>query len=83
MQEGNAGIICLLRLPGKVYGRVIERLISNTEGHWGDEHHGYRKETGCKDQIFVFRTISEVPTEGKDVKAQVKLGVENNRRETF
>ncbi len=52
--------ISLLRIPGKVYGKVIiERVQGLTEEKISEEQRGFRKGRGCVDQIFSFRVVVE------------------------
>ncbi len=60
--EGSVGAIevCLLSVPGKVYGKVIpERVQRLTEEKISEEQGGFRKGRGCVDHIFSFRMVVE------------------------
>ncbi len=60
--------ISLLRVPGKVYGRIlIERLMEVTEGKVNEEQGGFRKGRGCVDWIFTMKRLVEEYL-GKDKK---------------
>ncbi len=52
--------INLLSVPGNLYGKVIrERVQRLTEEKISEEQGGFRKERGCVDRIFSFRTVVE------------------------
>ena len=52
--------ISLLRIPGKAYGRILtEKVCSLTERLIGGEQRRFRSNTGCVDQVFVMKQMSE------------------------
>ncbi len=43
-----------MRVPGKVYGRILtERLMKVTEGKVSEDQGGLRKGRGCVDQVYI------------------------------
>ncbi len=63
--------ISLLSISGKVYGKVIiERVQRLTEKKISEEQGGFRKGSGCVDQIFSFRMVVEkILAKGKKLYA--------------
>ena len=63
------GVISLLSVVGKVYGRVlINRIRDKTENVIAELQSGFRRGKGCTDQIFIVRQICEKYLgKGKDV----------------
>ena len=61
--------ISLLRVVGKVYGRIlIDRIREKTENVIMKVQSGFRRGRGCTDQIFIVRRICEKYLgKGKDV----------------
>ena len=52
--------ISLLSVVGKVYGRVlINRIRDKTENVIAEVQGGFRRGSGCTDQIFIVRQICE------------------------
>ena len=50
--------ISLLRVVGKVYGRLlIKRIRDKTENVIAEVQSGFRRGRGCTDQIFIVRQI--------------------------
>ena len=57
---GNYRGISLLRIVGKIYGRVlINRIREGTDGCLREEQCGFREGRGCVDQVFVVRQVCE------------------------
>ncbi len=57
---GSYRDISLLSVPVKVYEKVItERVQRLTEEKISEEQGGFRKRSGCVDQIFSFRMVVE------------------------
>ncbi len=64
--------ISLLRVPDKIYGRILnERLMKITDKSVGDEQGGFWKGRGCVDQIFAVKILVE-----KYLEKDRKWGVE-------
>ena len=57
---GNYRGICLLSVVGKIYTRVVcDRLRMITDAVLMDEQGGFRVRSGCVDQIFAVRQVTE------------------------
>ncbi len=52
--------ISLLSVPGKIYGRILnKRMMKITDKSVGDEQGGFWKGRGCIDQIFSVKILVE------------------------
>ena len=52
--------ISILRIPGKIYGRVlITRVMKSTKEQVAEEEGRFRSVRGCIDQIFVLKQLFE------------------------
>ena len=58
--SNSRGIISLLSVVGKLYGRVlIKRVRAGPECAIGEEQSGFRQGRGCMDQVFAIRQVCE------------------------
>ena len=59
-QQSNSKGISLLSVVGKLYGRVLIKRVRNvTECEIGKEQCGFRKCSGCMDQVSALRHVYE------------------------
>ena len=68
-EGSNSRGISLLRVVGKLFGRVlIKRVLAGTECAIGEEQCGFKQGRGCMDQVFSIRQVYEkYLANGKDV----------------